>query len=102
MAVERDENGRLKPGSVLNPSGKTGMQARMRALLSAVSDDDLIAIMQAQVVRARKGNTRAAEFVCDRLFGKAVQRQQLSGEGGQQIVFTIVRRAPESEQTESQ
>jgi hypothetical protein len=96
MAVERDEKGRLKKGSVLNPSGRRAdVQARLTAMLSAVSDEDIVAIMQAQVRRARKGNTRAAEFVCDRLFGKAVQRQQIGGEDGREIVFQIVRRSAE-------
>jgi hypothetical protein len=91
MAVERSENGQLKKGSVLNPSGRPkGTGEKLEAMLAAATPNDAAAIMRRMVRLARSGDTRAAEFVMDRLFGKAAQALNLGGPDGGEIVVRVV------------
>jgi hypothetical protein len=89
VAVERDEHGRFKKGSVANPGGRSHEQvARIAALQNAVSDADITAIMEKAVRKACRGDVRAMEFVFDRLFGKAAQAIRLGDSEGRPF-FTI-------------
>jgi len=89
VAAERDpKTGRFVLGTSGNPNGRgNDRQAKLHAMLSAVSVDDAVAIIQAQVAKAKEGNTKAAEFVCDRLFGKAPVSITLLGPDGKPAVI---------------
>ena len=69
----RDNTGRFGPGNNFgqgNPHAKRVAQLRT-ALLNAVSPEDLEAIIQALVQKARQGDVYAAREVLDRTLGKA-------------------------------
>ena len=84
----RDEHGRFVPGAAANPGGRSSEQAaRITALQNAVTDADITAIMRKAVAQARRGNIRAMEFLCDRLFGKALQAQEQLGEVLIRIIY---------------
>src|SRR3990172_1770258 len=66
------ETGRFKEG---NPGGPGNPYARRSALLraltqKAVTEDDLKAIVEAILKKAREGNIHAASFIFDRCVGK--------------------------------
>lgn len=71
----RDRNGRFtsgNPGGPGNPHG--GQIARLRAaLIHAVSEDDVRAIIGKLVEKAKAGDTAAAKVVLERCLGKPVE-----------------------------
>lgn len=96
MAVERDAKGRLRKGSVLNPTGRgAAAEARLNAALRSVGNDDVIAVFDKLHAKALRGDVRAAELWLSYVVGKPVQKSEVSGEDGREIVFTIVRRSAE-------
>ena len=81
----------MLPGSVLNACGRPkGTEDKKAAMLAGVGDTDMVAIMKAQVKKAKRGDTRAAEFVADRLFGKAPQAVNVGGSDGGPLVVHVV------------
>lgn len=68
----RDEGGRFANGNPGGPGNPYAQQvARIRsAILEAVSDDDLRAVVAALVEKARKGDVAAARELLNRLAGK--------------------------------
>ena len=96
MAVERDAKGRLRKGSVLNPTGRgAAAEARLNAALRSVGNDDVIAVFDKLHAKALRGDVRAAELWLSYVVGKPVQKSEVTGEDGREIVFTIVRRSAE-------
>lgn len=80
--VERDEQGRLKKGSVLNPNGRPPTKARERfeaALHTALNGKNLQAILERLVDDARKGKPWAVTLVLAYYAGKPVERAELTG-----------------------
>jgi hypothetical protein len=68
----RDDRGRFgkgNPGGPGNPHGRRSAEIRS-ALMRAVSDDDVAAIIQALVQKAKSGDVAAAQTILDRLLGK--------------------------------
>lgn len=55
-------------------------------MAEGVSKEDLIGIISAQITRARKGDTRAADFIFDRGFGKPKQSTELTGKDGKDLM----------------
>ena len=87
MAVERNDKGQLLPGSVLNPGGRPRDTAsKLEAMLAAATAADVAAIMRCMVKMAKAGDVRAADFVFDRLFGKPIQRAELTGKDREPLV----------------
>jgi hypothetical protein len=77
IMVERDENGRIKPGSILNPDGKPKGTKHMSKILSNALDlsnkDGLTnqeIIIQKVIDLAKEGNMKAIELVWNRVEGK--------------------------------
>ena len=75
----RDEQGRFAAG---NPGGRGNPHAaqvgRLRAaLLAAVSEDDMTAIIAKLVAMAKGGDVRAIKEVFDRTLGKPVEADLL-------------------------
>jgi hypothetical protein len=78
IMVERDQNGRIKPGSVLNPDGKPKGTKHMSTILSGALDlsnkDGLTnqeVIIQKVIDLAKEGNMKAIELVWNRVEGKS-------------------------------
>ncbi|MBL8763139.1 MAG: hypothetical protein JNM07_02585 [Phycisphaerae bacterium] len=72
MPAERDQRGHFKPGSNMGEAKRgSNITRRVRnAVKEAASQDDVCAIMQALIKRARAGDVQAAREVFDRLFGR--------------------------------
>ncbi|MBA3733372.1 hypothetical protein H0W91_03280 [Patescibacteria group bacterium] len=81
IMVERDEKGRIKPGSILNPGGKPKGIKHLTTLLSESLAEDSgegsrtykEEIIAKVIDMAKKGDMRAIELVWDRIEGKATQ-----------------------------
>lgn len=79
------------PGNNANPGGRPkGSGDKLAAMLAAVSPEDAAVIIKVQVKKAKKGDTRAAEFVADRLFGKAPQAVNVGGSDGGPFVVHVI------------
>jgi hypothetical protein len=75
--VKRDENGKVTPGSVLNPKGRPKRKVEDNYLVifrSAVSPDDWKAIIDKAVIDAKRGDAVARKFIADYLIGAPVQK----------------------------
>jgi hypothetical protein len=91
--VQRNEDGKLKKGSVLNPKGrpkKEREQAYYDVLVSSVSVDDWQAIITRAVSDAKKGDPVARKWLADYLIGPPVQRQEVTGKDGTDLVLLKV------------
>lgn len=81
IMVQRDEKGRIRPGSVLNPNGKPKGTKHLSTLLAesllAVSSEesatDQEVIINKVIEMAKKGDMRAIALVWDRIEGRATQ-----------------------------
>lgn len=78
IMVERDGNGRIKPGSILNPEGKPKGTKHMSTILSGalgLSNKDGLTnqeiIIQKVIDLAKEGNMKAIELVWNRVEGKS-------------------------------
>lgn len=72
---KRDSNGRFAPGNKFargNPLARHAQKLRV-AMMASVDEDDVIAIMNALVEAAKKGNITAAREVLDRTLGKPME-----------------------------
>jgi hypothetical protein len=75
----------FKPGQCGNPKGRPKKLPEIDKLLAEVLGEDeehneAKAILKALVARAKKGDTRAAEILLDRAYGKAKQHISLESE----------------------
>ena len=70
--TDRAAGGRFAPGNSGGPGNPFALRtARLRAALyEAVTREDLVAVIQALVQKAREGNVAAARELLDRLLGK--------------------------------
>ena len=89
----RDAQGRFaegNPGGPGNPNAKASAAWR-KALVEAVTEDDLKAILLALVEKAKNGDRFAAAYILDRCLGKA--RQEIVIEtGGEMPGLEVTRR----------
>ena len=72
--MKRDERGRFLPGNKGGPGNPYAKRvaALRRALLGAVSEQDLTDIISALVTKARSGDVAAAKILLDRVFGPPI------------------------------
>lgn len=75
----------FKPGQSGNPNGRPKKLPEIDKLLADVLGEDgenneAKAILKALVVKAKRGDTRAAEILLDRAYGKAKQHIAIEGE----------------------
>lgn len=92
--VERDENGHLKKGSILNPNGRPtkSIEENFNALIDkAVSEKDWLEILSVAAKQAKRGDSIARAWLADRRYGKAIQKTELTGEDGDPIVVTLIK-----------
>lgn len=77
---DRDARGRFRPGHSLpgpgNPAGKRVEQLR-HALLSAVTTDDIVAIVRSLVKSARAGDVYAARLLLSYTLGRPLEADVL-------------------------
>lgn len=93
--VERDENGRLKKGSVLNPDGvrsaknwDTYYWEAIKKIAEAngkTAEEFDIELGSKFIELARKGDIRALKDLFDRRFGKAKETHEVGGINGEPI-----------------
>ena len=71
----RDKKGRFTAGNCGGPGNPHSAQvSRLRsALLNAVTEDDMTAVIQALVAKAKKGDVAAARVMFDRVLGKPIE-----------------------------
>ncbi len=96
--VQRDEHGRVKNGSVLNPKGRSKRateEAYLDILKKEVSADDLQEIVHKAVYDAKRGDSVARKFLADYIIGPPVQRQEVTGENGGAIRIKITGKKPD-------
>lgn len=69
-----DERGRFVRGNTASQGRKVD---RLKAeLLAAVSEDDIRAVVEALVTKAREGDVKAADLLLTRIFGKPHQNRE--------------------------
>lgn len=73
--VKRDARGRFVKGNAGGPGNPFAAQVnRLRgALLNAVSEKDLIGVVNALVKKAKEGDTAAAKILFERLLGRPLE-----------------------------
>lgn len=90
--VKRDENGRLLPGSVLNPEGKkqgtVGFATKWRKFIDKVAKDNNIdfdateqELMKVAYSKAKEGDYQFYRDIFDRVYGKPQQSIDHTTEG---------------------
>ena len=85
----RDERGRFTEGNRAAAGRKID---RLKAeMLAAVSEDDIRAVVEALVTKARQGDVKAADLLLTRIFGKPSQSREVTpmvfDDGGGEIVW---------------
>lgn len=69
---------KFKPGQTGNPNGRPKKLPELDRLLADVfGDDQMEKVLKAIYAKALKGDTRAAEIILDRGYGKAKESVQL-------------------------
>lgn len=74
--------GRFQPGQSGNPSGrppKPVEEARQSVLLRLFDEQAEIAVVKAQITKAKRGDTVAATWLWDRKYGKVKEQVENSG-----------------------
>lgn len=87
--VQRDELGRLKKGSVLNPNGNLGARWLSKALEEAIlkiaegSQEETYKLLVKRVLKKaiQDGNDRSIELIWDRLEGKPKKEIDITSNG---------------------
>ena len=77
----RQLDGTFAPGNKCaqgNPYAKKAAELKS-ALYGAVTPQDMAEVIAAMLLEAKGGDVGAAQFLCDRLFGKAKQSIDLDG-----------------------
>jgi hypothetical protein len=93
MAKKIPEGKRFKPGQSGNPNGRPKKIPALDKLLSDVlgsvenEESEMKAVINALIVRAKKGDVRAAEVLLDRAYGKP--KQEIKVDGSVKQVFKI-------------
>lgn len=90
--VERDEKGRIKKGSVLNPKGKPIGTRHLSTILETMirrTDKDTgiphdVTILRKTIQQAERGDRYARDLIFDRIEGKAPQKIDITT-GGDKI-----------------
>jgi hypothetical protein len=80
--VQRDAAGKVKPGSVLNPSGRpkrTDEEKFTSVLLAVVSPDRFRAALEKQTRKAENGDLESFKYIC-KLLGLEVEKRELRGD----------------------
>ncbi len=81
-----------QPGGPGRPKGSYDKKAAelKAALLAAITEQDIKDIAAGLIRAAKKGEARAAKELFDRVWGKAPQAVEVTGEGGGDIRIVVV------------
>lgn len=93
MAAARKSNGQFAKGHSGNPTGrpKRSTEERyLRALSRHVTLKDWAKIVDTAVSRAKAGDSTARQWLSDYLMGKPLQRQEIAGAGGGDLVLRVI------------
>ena len=74
----------------INKKGRPKMPDLKQAIAEEVGDDGIREIINAIRTRAKKGDTKAAELILDRFYGKLRQEMDLKHEGEITIIRKII------------
>lgn len=91
--VERDGNGHLKKGSVLNPRGRPRKEREhdyMNIMLSCITRDDWAAIVNRAKEQAIRGDAVARKWLTDYLIGPPVERKELTGADSTPLTIRVI------------
>lgn len=96
--ADRNEKGQFIAGNgaAKGNSGGPGRPKRsteeryLRALSRHVTLKDWAKIVDTAVARAKAGDATARQWLSDYLMGKPVQRQEIGGKGGGELVLRVV------------
>jgi hypothetical protein len=78
--MKRDEKGRFlagNPGGPGNPYAKRVANLR-KALLKAVTEEDMVEVVHALTAKARKGDVAAAKVLLNRVFGPPISSEVIA------------------------
>ena len=89
--TERDAKGRFIKGESGNPGGRTAGLSITALIDAAVLPADWNKIINELLRRALRGDIKAIEMLMDRRFGKAMQRSEITGAEGKEMIFRVVR-----------
>jgi hypothetical protein len=90
-------DGRKKNGGVRRGSGRKRKfdEAELMRVMDAACDfEDRVKLFRVQVSRAQTGDTQAAALVLSYMYGKPIQRQEVTGADGEPLVPTTVMFVP--------
>ena len=88
----RDENGRFVPGQSGNPKGRAARRTEeeyLGAMLGRVTLKDWREIVDKAIGQAKRGDSKARQWLSDYIMGPPVQRLEHSGEGGGPVEFLV-------------
>lgn len=75
MTDQDPVTGKFVKGNKANPGGRKRTDLSIVALIDrAMTEEDWLFVISAQIKRARRGDQKAIEWLTDRRFGKAIQQ----------------------------
>jgi hypothetical protein len=92
--VDRDERGRIKPGSVLNEKGRlkrTDEEKYTSVISATITPDRFRAMLEKQAKRAEAGDLEAFKQIC-KLLGLDIEKKELTGKNGEPLIINIGER----------
>jgi hypothetical protein len=100
--VNRDVNGHLQKGSILNPKGRPKKDRErdyLDIMLNIVTPKRWTSIVNKAADQAERGDAVARKWLADYIIGAPVQRQEVTGlEGGAiEIIVTYEDKPPTPE-----
>ena len=91
--VERNPDGTLKKGSVLNSKGRNKRtdEEQFNAVLFAVeSPERFKKQLEQQAQKADRGDLESFKYIC-KLLGLEVEKKQITGADGQELVIKVIK-----------
>ena len=88
--AERDDKGRFVKGVSGNPGGKPLDQTKyLKKLDTTMTLKEWRDIVVKAIEQAKRGDSRARQWLSDYLLGKPTQRQEITGAEGSKLVINL-------------
>jgi hypothetical protein len=88
--AERDDKGRFVKGVSGNPGGKPLNQTKyLKKLDTTMTLKEWRDIVVKAIEQAKRGDSRARQWLSDYLLGKPTQRQEITGAEGSKFVINL-------------